>query len=349
MPKVSVIVPVYGVEPYLRQCLDSILRQTLENIEIIIVDDGSPDDCPSIIDEYAEQDSRIIAIHKQNAGVSAARNDGIKLASGDYVFFCDSDDWLPVDALKALLEAAEHASADVAIGDYIESSGSSERELRMFSNEFETESRISIDCIQKAVFNKGRANYSCGDFKYARGLGAPWHHLIRRELVADHGLEFNCRVRGIFDDGIFMLEVFEHAGCVVYIQEPTYYYRVVGTSITHGYKADLLDRYQRVYMELESFIDRNKKDEAFRCAYYVRVYAYLNKAMSAYFLNPANEMTEKERYAEYVRTVKGAPYDVAIREMDESALGYRRSRALSHLLKLHRYKAYWLVKKLFSG
>ena len=348
MPKVSVIVPVYGVEPFLRKCLDSIASQSLSDIEVIVVDDGSPDGCPAIIDEYVKRDSRFKAIHKANAGVSAARNDGFRQALGEYVFFCDSDDWMPANALEELYNAAASAGADIVIGDYIESSDSGERELRMFSNPFTTASRTSIDCIQRAIFNKGRANYACEDFEYARGLGAPWHHLIKRELISINGLEFNCRVKGLFDDGIFMLEVFEHVKNVAYIQVPTYYYRVVSTSITHGYKADLLERYQRVYRELEDFIAQYNKSEEFKRAYYVRVYAYLNKAMSAYFLNPANQLPEKQRYAEFVQTIDSYPYNVAIRELDESVLGYGRSRALVRLLKMRCRKLYWLAKKLFS-
>lgn len=348
MPKVSIVVPVYGVEPYLRKCLDSIARQTFDDIEVVVIDDGSPDGCPAIIDDFVKRDSRFRAIHKANAGVSAARNDGIDHASGEYVFFCDSDDWMPPDAISLLLEAAEASDADVSIGDYIESSDAGERQLTMFSNSFSTSSRASIDLIQKAVFNKGRANYKCNDFEYARGLGAPWHHLIKMSLIMRSGIKFNCQVGGLFDDGLFMLEVFEHAKRVVYTQNPTYYYRVVGTSITHGYKPDLLLRYQKVYFELENFISRYNKDEKFKRAYYVRVYAYLNKSMTAYFQNPENKERLTQRYSEYIRTVKSVPYDVAIREIDESALGYRKSRILVRLLKTRMYALYWIAKRLFS-
>lgn len=348
MVKVSIIVPVYGVEPYLRKCLNSIVGQTLDDIEVIVVDDGSPDGCPAIIDEFDMRDQRFHVIHKKNAGVSAARNDGLAQATGEYVFFCDSDDWLPRDALKTLFEAANAADADVAIGDYVESSNTGERELKMFSNPFSSNSKDAIGLIQRAIFNKGRANYRCADFEFARGLGAPWHHLIRRDLISSNGLEFNCRVGGLFDDGIFMLEVFESVKRVVYVQEPTYFYRVVETSITHGYKDDLLERYQRVYGELERFFEHYSKDEEFIHSYYVRVYAYLNKAMAAYFQNPANSKSFSERYALYVQTVKSEPYFTAIRELDERVLGYKKSRLLVRLLKRHMYLMYWSLKRFFS-
>lgn len=348
MAEISIIVPVYGVELYLRECLDSIKAQSFGDFEVIVVDDGSPDECPNIIDEYAKKDHRFVAIHKDNAGVSAARNDGLSLATGKYVFFCDSDDWLPANALKLLFEAAEANGADVSIGDYIEHSEMGERRLAMFSNPFSTSKRRSIELIQKAVFNKGRANYSCDDFDSAYGLGAPWHQLIRRDLIAHNGLEFDLGVKSLFDDGLFMLEVFEHANKVAYVQEPTYYYRVVSTSITHGYKADLLERYQRVYSALEDFIDRYGKGDDFKRSYYIRIYAYLNKAMTAYFQNPANAAPLRQRYAEYIRTLNSDPYAVAIREMDESVLGYGKSRMLARLLKMRANMFYWIAKQLFS-
>lgn len=102
-PKISIIIPVYKVEPYLRQCVDSVLSQTYTNFEIILVDDGSPDNCPVICDEYAAKDSRVKVIHKENGGLSDARNAGIKVAKGEYLFFLDSDDFFhKIDILENL-------------------------------------------------------------------------------------------------------------------------------------------------------------------------------------------------------------------------------------------------------
>ena len=102
----SVVVPVYNVEQYLPKCMESLLAQTLEDIEVMLVDDGSPDGCPALCDRYAEEDGRVRVIHKSNGGVSAARNDGLAAATGDYVIFCDSDDWMAVDGLATLYVAA---------------------------------------------------------------------------------------------------------------------------------------------------------------------------------------------------------------------------------------------------
>ena len=110
----SVIVPVYKVEPYLRRCIDSIRTQTYQNLQIILVDDGSPDNCGSICDEYTELDSRIIAVHQKNEGLSGARNNGMLFAKGEYVSFVDSDDWLHPKMYEVLVNMIETYQLDIA-------------------------------------------------------------------------------------------------------------------------------------------------------------------------------------------------------------------------------------------
>lgn len=112
-PKVSIVVPVYGVEDYLDRCVQSLCNQTLKDIEIILVDDGSPDNCPSMCDEYARQDFRISVVHKRNAGLGMACNSGLEVAKGEYIAFCDSDDWLDVEMYQMLYNAAIEHNAQV--------------------------------------------------------------------------------------------------------------------------------------------------------------------------------------------------------------------------------------------
>ena len=114
-PKISVIVPVYKVELYLRKCLDSIVGQTYKNLEIILVNDGSPDNCGAVCDEYAAEDCRITVIHKENGGVSSARNAGFKKATGEWIGWVDGDDWIELDMYEYLLKKAEEYGADIAV------------------------------------------------------------------------------------------------------------------------------------------------------------------------------------------------------------------------------------------
>ena len=117
-PLISIIVPVYKVEPYLRRCLDSIVNQTYTNLEIILVDDGSPDKCPQICDEYAAKDKRITVIHKENGGLSDARNTGLDICKGDYISFVDSDDWIANIYIESLIHTILDNNADMAIVNF---------------------------------------------------------------------------------------------------------------------------------------------------------------------------------------------------------------------------------------
>lgn len=119
MPKISVIIPIYKVEPYLDACIDSVVKQTYTDMEIILVDDGSPDNCPAMCDAWAKRDSRIRVIHEENKGQSAARNNGLDIATGDFIAFADSDDRLEPDILEKALARQQRDDADLVIFNYI--------------------------------------------------------------------------------------------------------------------------------------------------------------------------------------------------------------------------------------
>ena len=133
-PLVSIIVPIYNVEKYLNKCIDSIINQTLKDIEIILVNDGSSDNCGNIIDEYAKQDERIIAIHKENGGQSSARNMGLDIAKGKYVGFIDSDDWIELDMYESMYQRIEATSSDVCVCG-----------RNQYSNEYRFENSLNLD------------------------------------------------------------------------------------------------------------------------------------------------------------------------------------------------------------
>ena len=126
-PKISVIVPVYKVEKFLDRCVESIVGQTYENLEIILVDDGSPDNCPSMCDKWAEKDSRIKVIHKENGGVSSARNAALDAATGDFIGFVDSDDWIEPDMYESLMMRIDETGKDIAVCSYYSIEVSGER------------------------------------------------------------------------------------------------------------------------------------------------------------------------------------------------------------------------------
>lgn len=154
---ISVIVPVYGVEAYLPACLDSVLSQTFPDFELIAVDDGSPDGCGAILDAYAEQDRRIRVIHRENGGLSAARNTGLDAVAGDSVYFLDSDDWILPDTLETLSALQKQHNADIAVGSL----------MAVYRNQqVEKPEQAGVytgrEALQLLMENKGLHDYACG-------------------------------------------------------------------------------------------------------------------------------------------------------------------------------------------
>lgn len=188
MVKVSAIIPVYNVAKYLRQCLDSLVGQTLRDIEIICVDDGSTDGSGAILDEYAAKDSRVRAIHQANAGAGAARNVGLNLARGDYLFFADPDDWMREDLLMSLHRCAASADADVVVAGYVKHANATGREsVQMPRREWPVKEVFSSCDIPTKIFNLSRHTV--------------WDKLFKRAFVAGRKICFQQTPR--FNDMFF--------------------------------------------------------------------------------------------------------------------------------------------------
>ena len=161
-PIISVVVPIYNVEPYLSTCIESIVNQTYNNLEIILVDDGSPDNCPQICDQWAGKDKRIVVIHKKNGGLSDARNAGINIAKGQYISFIDSDDYIEPTLYEKMLQAIINTGAEIACcGRYvIDNDKQVLRTCHVMNgiNKFDVESALRemlyANCIEEAAWDK---------------------------------------------------------------------------------------------------------------------------------------------------------------------------------------------------
>lgn len=230
-PLISVIVPIYKVELYLRKCVNSILAQTYQNLEIILVDDGSPDGCGAICDEYARKDSRIRVIHQENAGVSSARNTGIDMALGEYIAFVDPDDWITPDMYECLSRAAEEYHADISICEYYNCwsgkySGWHHPTVRTYKGREGMEALLTLEI----------ANY-------------PVNKLYRKELWAD----VRYPDGKIFEDVRTVYKVVEKCETIVSIPEAKYYYRRHGASITNS--SQLSNKVECILARMEKFED----------------------------------------------------------------------------------------------
>lgn len=243
-PLVSIIVPTYNVEKYCRTCFDSLINQTLDNIEIILIDDGSTDTSGAICDEYAEKDSRIKVIHQANRGLGLSRNSGLEEACGEYVGFVDSDDCVSKDMFRTLYENARRFESDISYCNYIKFVDEDELPQACFSENktkcLEGERNIQqymLDRVGLPPENKedGRfgASVCCGIFmlKKLRELGVCF--VSEREFIAE--------------DMIFDIDVIPHCERIVHSNAELYYYRYNPQSLTTVYKEDRFEKNVKLY------------------------------------------------------------------------------------------------------
>ena len=301
--KISVIIPIYNVERYLRQCLDSVINQTYRNLEILLIDDGSPDHCGGICDEYAQRDSRIRVLHKKNAGVHAAWNDGLAMATGDWIAFVDSDDWLEFDYFETLLTGSQTDIADV-----IQSGGYYWEEQRgqfvrwAFLNPFIVKNQNEKDDL--IVLALLRANGA----KTKGSIGYIWGKLYRASLLKCKKILFDPQIRtGLMGDTLFTWDVLEKASVVLGKVYCGYHYRITQVSGTFKFDPNRpkAQEYiqERFYCRVSRFADSNKLCKAVesRCLRDI-----VHNLQRCYF-HPDNPASHKE-VAKGILEMKQMPY-----------------------------------------
>ena len=324
MKKCSIVVPCYNVERYLSQCIESLCKQTLTDIEIILVDDGSPDDSGKICDGWAERDSRIKVIHKPNGGVSAARNDGMAIANGEYIIFCDSDDWLPENALETLYNEGTSTNADVVIGDVYQSLDGKDTLARFYAKSFVTSERTFIDKMIQADFYKTYCPMPA-ETGPAFGYGGPWNKAVKLSMLRDCGIKFDVRVKGIFDDIIYTAHILANAKTVAYVTTPVYYYRLIPMSITRSFKANAPEINNAIFKSWEEFMSKFDRNGMFSKPYYAVVVRRFAEILPVYFFSEKNTKSLNEKLAEMKAMLHTEPYKTAIKEVDTNKLSaYQR-------------------------
>lgn len=240
---ISVIVPVYNSEKYLKRCIDSILNQTYKAIELILVDDGSPDNCGKICDEYAKKDKRVRVIHKTNAGVSAARNLGLEIASGNYATFVDSDDYIEPEMYSNMMEKVHQYNCDVVMCDCIK--------------DFTDHSEIYTHDIRAGFYDKEQL------------INEYYPHLLMMENVEYPATISNCLtlfnrnklgnlryVVGVrySEDLLFGAQLVYNTDSFYYMKEQAYYhYYMNPTSATHKFTVDKWNDYKTLHFEINKY------------------------------------------------------------------------------------------------
>lgn len=223
---VSIIVPIFKVEEYLHKCIESIIGQTYKNIEIILVDDGSPDSCPGICDEYAQKDERIKVLHKRNEGLVKARQDGLGIATGDYIQFVDGDDWIDVEFTAKMLDYIEKYNLDIVMCGYYLCSEEYVEGSSYFAEGFYGRNEIVTQIFPKMI---------CTDRYFEFGIvPMVWNKLYRKELLLKRLPDVNPQISFGEDAACFyplMLDI----NSIFIIKEPLYFYRQNNNSMTRAF------------------------------------------------------------------------------------------------------------------
>lgn len=260
MPKISVVVPVYNVEKFLRPCLDSAKNQTLEDIEIICVDDGSTDSSGVILDEYAAEDSRFVVIHKENGGYGKAMNAGLNRARGKYFCILESDDFIMPDTYEILYKAAEQFDADVVRTDYFDLMTSNNK-IKLVAKQLSTDYSYYYRIICP---NKEPEVYSF--------VMHNWTGIYKRDFLEKNNIRYNETPGASYQDNGFFFQVFSQTDKLVYIPRPCYCYRIDNPSSSIHDKSKVYTMSQE-YSFIRKFLAKHPEfEQEVLPAYYARLF-----------------------------------------------------------------------------
>ncbi len=313
-PTVSIIVPVYNAQEYLRRCIESILNQEYTDFELLLSDDGSTDMSGSICDEYAARDARVRVIHKENSGVSDTRNRAMRLAKGEYLQFVDSDDWLTPDATRLLVRAAQEQDCDLVISDF----------YRVVGERVSHKGDIEEDRVLTQEEFAACMMENPADFYY----GVLWNKLYRRDLVEEHRLRMDVEISWC-EDFMFNLEYIRYAKRFYALRTPIYYYvkrkgslAAQGMSISKTIKMKLMvfEYYNNFYKHVLDEEDYEKNR--------LQVYRFLIDAASDGILGPSILTGTKKLGNE-----RSQVSQEAVREEGMVMEAYRNRKLFEHYLE----------------
>lgn len=263
-PKVSIVVPIYGVEKYLRQCVDSILAQTLKDIEIILVDDGSKDKCPEIVDEYAKKDPRIVVIHQTNGGYGNAMNHGISVATGEYIGIVEPDDFIDKNMFEDLYSIANKNNSDIVKSAYWE----------IYDSNSSIVKKYAYWCHEISATNKPFSIEECPVFFYHHP--SIWSCIYKAKFIKDNNFRFVEAKGGGWVDNPWQVETLCMAKKINWTPQAYYNYRPQ----SEGNSSKLTDYNIPInrFNEIHDFLEKHQ-------TLYKKIFFYLTKKEIAYLYN----------------------------------------------------------------
>lgn len=316
-PYVSIIVPVYKVpERYLRKCIESTVTQTLKNIEILLVDDGSPDQCGRICDEYAEKDSRIQVLHKKNEGLSSARNYGCKAAHGKWIMFVDGDDWIEPNMCQVMYSAGEATQVQLVMCGIMKDYGKSTTEYKFYLENGKVYKGLECKWLQQQLL------------VYNGNIAVAYSKLIDRKILMDNQI-FHDEVLKQGAEGLeFNLRLFEILESATFINKPFYHYIYNENSISASHNEANHEFVIKCFEKIKAFIDTSENREMLEPWFNNRLlYVIVTTAISGYF-NPNNTEPFADKKRKYEAYLEKSIIKEALKTKNTSGIGMQRKIVL---------------------
>lgn len=328
IPKVSILIPVYKVpEIFLRQCLDSITTQTLKNIEAIVVDDGSPDCCGNICNEYAEKDGRIKVIHKQNEGLSAARNTAFDVAKGEYITFLDGDDYLEADACEQAYSVAKKNNVQLVFWNHY--------------TEFPHSSRVvkSMGDGDASISEEGCKELQARVLDFNGNIAQAFSKLIDREFLIKNQIRHIKELKQGAEGIVFNIALFEKLERAYYLDKPLLHYTYNENSISHTPSEENYYLIVRCFEYIEKFIRDSQNRKRLEENLYTRMlYVIVTTGITGYF-NPENRAPYGEKVKGFKRYLSEPLVKKTLREANYGGLSAQRKLIITAI----KLKQFWMV------
>ena len=324
---VSIVVPIYNMEKYVGECVKSLVEQTYQNIEILLIDDGSTDSSPEIIDKLALSDQRIRVIHKENGGTAMVRNLGVESAKGEYILFIDADDWLSNDCIEECVKEIKENNLDVVRFNYVKEFLTYSEQKQNTFLKLETYSAEECQGVARQII--GLIDGELAHPENQNFLASACFNLYNRQIILDNNIKFTDMSKiGAFEDGLFNIEYFLHINSFKFIDKPFYHYRKYNEgSCTSNYRKDFLKRQLYLFEKISALILDNDNQD-FKRAFESRV------ALSTMEMC-LNALKNKDKFKVKYSEVKGILKDNTIRQ----ALKKLRLKPLPFKFKIYYFFA----------
>lgn len=331
MPLVSIVVPIYKVpERFLRQCIESCINQTLKDIEIILVDDGSPDNCGVICDDYAAEDSRIKVIHKHNGGLVSARNAGFDILTGEWHMYLDGDDWIHQECLSdVILCGKKYNNPDVVFWNVVQ---------YIDGKVIQRKSKWACGLEEKFYTGNDCKELARQSLVYSSGITPAYAKLINTNWARNFNIMHDPKLKQGAEGVEFSLRLFYYSNTVLYLNKNYNYYRYNPSSISKAINEENTTYITACFEVIKKDINEFDNAEEFRLVFYQRVvYGLIAMAMSTYF-HPENSECISLKISKYKRVIEGTSlYKESIKHCPTICMDKFRIIVL-YLLKFKMYR-----------